>query len=195
MGQHLIDLTLELEPGSGHAQRLWPLGRLKALQGLHVTCAASSGVPVFGSMSGEKLALNLPHLTFIKMSYISDGQVILSCPKLTGVCCWETTSLCVVVEDAVLESLTLLHCQGFEFATTSPGNQLQNLANLNVTACSEVARHVIEDIGQMRYLRTLIYRPFPIACMPRRFPKGLVKVVLCPIEWCYHLPSLGALGA
>ena len=177
--QHLTTLSLHILPEKGDARHLGTLSMLTALQSLTV----STGMLSHCAMSGETLALKLPQLTFLNMSYIGDGELVLSCPKLAVASFYDSLSLRIVVEEAALAHLTLRKCQRVDFALTPPRDQLLNLVALSVLHCSEVGRSIIRDVSQMRHLQTLEYNDFPVACMPTKFPHGLQNVALCPLGW------------
>ncbi len=52
--------------------------------------------------------------------------------------------------------------------------------------------NLIEDVGQMRHLQTLLYWDFPAARMPGDFPHSLRTVSLFPFEWQHALRAANA---
>ncbi len=75
--------------------------------------------------------------------------------------------------DAHPASLVLDLCFQFHFEVPSPEIQLQDLKYLSVKSSDEVGRHLIEDVGHMSRLQTLIYEGIPPACMPKALPHSL----------------------
>ena len=186
--QHLTELSLRLSPGKSAAQNLAGLGMLTALKKLDV------GAPIcFGyahhDISRETLVWKLPHLTRLQVNALTDGELVLACPKLAEAYFVKTRSLGIRVEDAALAWLTMTDCQSIQCAFTSPGKQLQDLKALKVTGCSEVGRHLIEDVGLMRRLGMLTYKEFPSASMPKEFPHSLFSIDLAPTDWRLGLPG------
>lgn len=202
--QHLTELSLQLYPEEaveGHMQNLEALGTLTALQKLEVWCIVpeewseesrewpeeplewSEGPLAIRSMSGESLTLKLPHLTLLRLHYLMDGVIYLSCPKLTIARFEETNSFCIEVHEAALERLELDDCRGVQCMIRSPEDQLQSLKHLVVVGCSEEGHCLIESLAHTRQLETLIYKGFPETCMPTEFPEGLRKCEINPIDW------------
>ena len=139
-------------------------------------------------MSRKRLTLRLPQLALLRVCNFGDGELVLSCPKLTEARFIEVKALRVKVEDAVLEILELRECKGVSLALNSAEYQLQGLKMLTVVKCREKGRQVIEDLDKMPHLQTLVYGNFPAACMPRWFPQKLQKISLHPVDWCCDLP-------
>lgn len=167
------------------------LSMLMALRELEVCCMVPplwSGIgPPFRDMSGERLTLKLPNLVSLRLEYLEEGRIILSCPSLIEARLKKTNPFCIEVHDNVLESLELQDCQGIRCVSPPPKGQLQSLKHLAVSGCSEEGQHLIESLAQMRQLQTLIYEDFPKACMPAEFPPGLCNIQLIPSDWCQDL--------
>ena len=196
--QHLTELTLAVYHHQSRAPHLESLGMLTALQKLKFDGrppplgagdGASVGQSPYCTLPGKKLALNLPHLTSLRLSGLKAGAIVLSCPELTDISLVDTQLLRLKIEDAALESLVLTQCKPVQFALTSPETQLEKLRSLSVRKCSESGRHLIQDISHMSSLQTLRYGEFPAACMPSSFPQGLQDVSLNPLDWCLNLPE------
>ena len=80
----------------------------------------------------------------------------------------------------VAESSTLLE---------SLEDKLQSLKSLSVRKCGFGGRHLIDNVGKMQCLQTLVYEGFPAAQMPRSFPQSLWKLELYPHDWPLDLPE------
>ena len=171
---HLTKLTLGMPLGNTKAQ-LEAIGKLKALQDLRVSwargCATCSALR--GNVFEERIAWHLPQLLALSAFDLRNGELVLSCPKLSEARFQDCNSVHVKLEDAVLGDLVLKSCTGFQLAVSSPKDQFRRLTGLTVSGCSELGRHIIEDVGQMGCLESLIYRNFPAARMPRSFPQSL----------------------
>ena len=187
--RHLTDLDLWMLPGKAKAH-LGILGMLTSLRklSLRVDLRPTHLSPGY-SMSGKTLTLDLPHLALLRIYDFGDGEIVLSCPMLTEVRLIQTQALVIKVEDAVLEILELRECKGVSFAVKSAEHQLQGLKTLTVFKCKEIGRPIIEHLGRMQHLRTLIYDNFPAACVPRTFPQRLQKIDLQHVDWCCDLPE------
>ena len=186
--QHLTELILRLSPGKSAAQNLAALGTLTSLVNLTIGVPAAFG-HTYHSISGETLVWKLPHLICLQVNALRDGVLKLVCPKLAEACFVFTRSLGIRVEDAALARLKMNGCQSIQFICTSPREQLQDLEDLIVMGCSEVGRHLIEDVGLMRHLQTLFYKGFPSASMPEKFPHSLWSISLAPTDWRLGLPG------
>ena len=200
LSQHLTKLTLTLtpkivtqNPQAGKVHHLHALGMLTALQELELGCVVRPDWDrIYCDLAGEKLIWKLPHLISLRMQLFNQGGVVLSCPKLAKAEFTETISLHVEVEHAALESLTLFECYNLRHTLRSPQDQLQALRSLDVSLCSEIGRHLIEDVPCMRQLQKLKYgalRGFPAACMPACFPHSLQQLELMPLSWDCDLPG------
>lgn len=162
-------------------QYLQSLGMLTALQNLELYGPYSLHGP-----SGAAYTLKLPHLASLYCASFS-GELVLSCPELLRARFSFTSLRRIMVEDAALEDLVLKDCNNVHVALAQ--DQLLKLKVLIVQECSEVGRHLIEEVSEMRNLRTLAYEPFPTACMPTSFPLSLREVFLFPCGWCRNLPE------
>ena len=193
--QHLTQLTLEMYLGKGEAAPVGALGMLTALERLTVDFA----VPDIGhlydvpqahhSLSEGKLVLKLPHLVYLHLTFLAQGELVLSCPQLAEARIECTIALHIHVEDAALTSLVLLECKEVQCSVRSPEDQLLSLVELCVCGCDEVGRHLIQDVGLMRHLQRLDYQRFPAECMPQSFPDTLRAIQLFPHDWEFDLPS------
>ena len=161
---------------------------LTALQTLWFGAGPADNRTLCCDMSGARVALKLPHLMALGVDTIMHGEIILSCPKLADAGFRRCASLHIVVEDASLTKLVLKDSREVQFAMSAPEKQLQELDYLMVSGCSEVGRHLIEDVGQMQNLQKLIYIDFPAAYMPESFPQSLFAVILYPSEWMFDPP-------
>ena len=183
--QHLTELTLGLHAQRG-TENLQSLGLLPSLRRLSMYRPVAD--PSWRRyLSGEKLLLKLPHLVYLKVWDVKDGELVVSCPKLAEVWFSHTFQLRIKVEDADLRDLMLLHCDHLAFR--SPETQLQQLKALSAAQCSALDRHIIQDVGHMPRLQHLHCTPFPAACMPREFPNTLRNATLFPLDWCHDLPE------
>lgn len=184
---HVTELEVPMKPGKGKGQHLEILGKLTALQKLK----AGYGHPLgeWHGLSGEKVALKLPHLVSLTLCGFGEGQVVLSCPKLAEAQLTDLHHMCIWVENEDLTSLHLSDCRGVQIAMASPKDRFRNLRKLEVWYCSEVDRHLIEYADQMKRLEVLKYRPFPAACMPTSFPQSLRTVDLYALDWSRNLPA------
>ncbi len=168
---------------------------LKAVQHLRIGWYPGPGYLESGSLSGEKVALHLPHLAELYLLYLQDGELVLStveltsCPKMAQAWIQDTKSLCVRVEAADLKFLLLKDCIGTDLAATPPKDLLQNLTSLIVTKFYESGRHIIEDVDKMPQLEVLMYQGFPAARMPKSFPRSLERINLYPLDWHCDLPE------
>ena len=188
--QHLAELDLWMLPGEARAHLLEALGMLTSLQKLSLR--VDSGPPHCSpgcGLSGKTLTLKLPHLAFLYICDFGEGELVLSCPKLTEVRLIEIQALEIQVEDVVLELLELRECKEVCFALKAAERQLQALKTLTVFRCSKVGKQIIEDLENMRDLQTLVYDKFPATCMPRTFPQKLKKIDLQRVDWSCDLPS------
>ncbi len=185
--QHLISLKLWMHTRDAKTQ-LDTIGMLTALRELVINYPGT-GDCLYTDLAGEKLVLKLPHLAIFSLSCLENGELIMACPKLAEVTFLCTHAMRIGVEHAVLKSLTLTNCQQIRFAVRSLGSQLHNLETLDVSSSSELGKHIIQDVGQMQHLHTLIYQDFPAACVPTRFPQSLQSLDLCPDGWCGDPPG------
>ncbi len=179
--QHLAELKLWLGTKEVECQRLGSLGMLTALQKLELYGPCTLCGPF-----GEAYALKLPHLVSLYLTSF-DGELILSCPELTWAKFATAHLRRTSVEDAALEDLVLYNCKNVHVAMAQ--DQLLSLKVLIVEQCYEVGRHLIEELSQMRSLRTLVYESFPAAYMPNNFPYSLREFLLFPLGWCLDLPK------
>ena len=179
--QHLTELKIWLDRKEVEVQCLQSLGMLTALQNLELYGPYSLHGP-----SGAAYTLKLPHLASLYCASLS-GELVLSCPELLRARFSFTSLRPIMVEDAALEDLVLKDCNNIHVALAQ--DQLLKLKVLIVQECREVGRHLIEEVSEMRNLRTLAYEPFPTACMPTSFPLSLWEVFLFPRGWCSNLPE------
>ncbi len=195
--QHLTDLKLGIYCTLDGAHDLGTLSTLTALRELSI--AADAPLSMRADMSDDddnselrpyiEVALKLPHLAVLGIFGLQKGKVVLSCPKLADISLLSTNSLCIAVKDAALESLEFMQCERAQFAFELPGSQLQNLKDLTALGCSELHRHLIQDVSQMRSLQKLEYVNFPAACMPSSFPQSLREIDLYVQNWSLDLPK------
>ena len=184
---HLTDLIISINDMS-RAQHLDTINTLRALHKLWVFWADPKYFPQ-RVVPHEKFALKLPHLVNLRMFVLVQGELILSCPQLAIAYIAHAQSLHIKVEEVALERLDLVDCKSFQMEMQYPEPQLERLRNLHVADCSEVGRHLIEDVGLMRQLRRLYYGPLPAAYMPSSFPKSLKDLELIPVDWCCDIPG------
>ena len=186
--QHLTNLHLLLPSGDDEGQSLAALGMLTALQRLEVGTLGPLGCRS-RNMAGEKLAWKLPHLRYLHINGLKDGELVLLCPNLAKAHFLMTELLRIEVVDAALAQVSLTCCTRFQFTCTSPEAQLQHLEYLSVGDCSEVGKHLIEYVSLMSRLRAMSYVDFPGGCMPTQFPQSLELVCLWPTDWAMDLPG------
>ena len=204
MKQHLTELFLNIDTLGGEVQWLGSLNMLTALKRLEVRrniddplLRSQTAVklrvvpPQCHEMLETKLVYKLPNLVEFLWLGIQPLQeeLVLASPKLTYVLFRESISMRVTVEDAALEEVNFIQCEEIQFTLESPQEQLKNLWSLEVEDCSEIGRHLIEDIHLMRNLENLCYEGFPATCMPTSFPKGLQCIQLAPFDWSQDLPG------
>lgn len=192
--QHLTDLELLLYPGKGEAQHLGALGLLTALERLEVDRRLPwllEGRCQHRNMAGEKVTLKLPNLHRLMLGYLEQGELVLSCPKLTQAWFTDFNRMRIVVEGAPSTWMVLADCKELQFERKFNSSivELENLKRLSVIGCKEVGRFLIKDVGQMKDLHNLAYREIPAACMPRSFPLSIRDLELCSIDWCLDLPE------
>lgn len=181
---HLTELSLWLRGKKVKVQYLETVGMLTGLQKLDLGLASPNY-----DMAGQTLVLILPHLVSLTMYGFEQGGIALSCPKLTEAHFEVTKSLHLEVEYPSLDSLTLNACKGIRLALHSHKDQLQNLGYLRVVDSTEIGKHLIEDVSQMRQLWYLEYLDFPATCMPASFPQSLQHLELMPLTWAFDLPG------
>ncbi len=177
-----------MEPRKDKGHALGSLGMLTALRNLKVTYKVRH-TRSYWNLAGQTLAWNLPHLESLDLEHLEQGELVLLCLKLANAAFTDTQSLRVKVEQAALASLALSNCKMLQITLNAPEDQLCHLSVLNVSNCSEVDRHLIEDVGHMRHLHTLRYGNIPAACMPRNFPQSLHHISMASLDWCLDLPE------
>ena len=188
--QHLTDLMIELRPGKGSMQ-LESLGSLTALKSLMIMPEGPyrPGPPRY-DMSGGKLVLKLPNLCFLFVCGLSNGELVLSAPRVEGAWFSNSKSFQVsMIELQDLDFLLLKDCKDIQVAGAALEEQLPKFRSLIVSGSSEVGRHLIEDLGKMQRLKILSYSGFPAACLPRSFPQSLEDINLSPSNWYRNLPK------
>ena len=190
----LTRLFIVIYLGNGKAQHLRTLGTFTALRELTLMSAQQppkdfAEYSNYHDLLGEELALKLPHLVSLRFQAFRQVKLVLSCPKLADARFNGVDSMHVAFEDASLHSLVLKRCLGITIAMSSPKEQLQNLERLEVLSCSEEGSSLIERIGMMKHLKTLLYTDVPTACMPSRFPHNLQRVSISSTDWCSDLPE------
>ena len=181
--RHLTELTFsindEANPTAGGPLEFDMLGMLTNLKVLGIRRSPYIGIHAkYHDLSGKTLVLNLPHFATLELTAFEQGKLILSCPRLAIAHISWTKSLHIMVEDATLVELTLYGCEMIRFAIHLHEDQWSTLKTLKVRECTEVERHLIEDVGQMTHLQVLDYMHFPASRMPRSFPQRLEKVYL-----------------
>ena len=189
--QHLTGLRLRLPHVTYKVPNLEPLSALLALRELEVTIVRPSDQYQHDEeiiIPGERLALALPHLTSLRLWDLEQWKVVVSCPKLTKADFWNIGSLSMNT-GAALTRLTFQGCKDVKCASTTPETQFQKLKCLEVEDCSEVGKHLIQEVDQMKHLQRLTYKGFPAACMPEGFPQSLRYINLEPDTWSRSLPE------
>ena len=140
---------------------------------------------------GPKLVLKLPHLVDLYLKHPEEGELVLACPKLAKAELKCARSLQLNVEDAAMECLRVTYCYSVQLTLSFPAHQLGKLKDLHVSDCTEVGRHLIEDVALMKSLRELCYIGFPAVRMPRSFPRSLQDIELRPVGWCRDYTRTG----
>ena len=180
--QHLIELSLWVCAKEVDGACLGSLSMLTALQRLELY-----GPHSLSDSPGKTFALKLPHLVSLYVTSLDQGELVLSCPELEIEAEFANSDfLRIMFEDADLDDLVLTKCDDIHVALAQ--DHLSKLKLLIVQKCSEVGRRLIEEVSQMRCLRTLAYDNFPEACMPTSFPDSLREVFLHPLSWSCNLP-------
>ena len=155
------------------------LGLLTSLKTLRIQCVKyTERHAEYHDMSGKTVVLKLPHLASLQLRAFQQGQLVLSCPKLAVAHILKTKSLRIVVEDASLAEVELYRCEMIHFAMHEPEEQLKTLRSLKVRECTEVDKHLIENVGKMTRLQVLDYRNFSASRMPKSFPQKLEQIYL-----------------
>ena len=188
--QHLTNLMIELHPGKGNMQ-LDSLGSLTALKSLMIMPEGTyrPGPPRY-DMSGGKLVLIMPNLAFLCVSCLSNGELILSDPRVEGAWFINNKSFQVSMEELNdLDCLMLDDCKEIRVAGAALEKQFPKIRSLLVTGSSEVGRLIIEDLGKMQQLERVAYSDFPALRMPASFPESLEGILLNPEDWYRDLPK------
>ena len=188
--QHLTELLIQLRPGKGNLQ-LESLSRLKALQSLQIRPEGRYRPgPLRYDMSGGKLVLEMPKLAFLFVCGLSNGELVLSAPKVEQAWFGNNKSFQVsMMELHDLDFLFLKQCKEIQVAGAALEKQLPKLRSLMVSGCSEVGRLLIEDLGKMQRLEMVSYSDFPVSSMPASFPQSLEDIHLNPSRWYCDLPK------
>ena len=190
--QHLTKLTIATSHGRNDAHDLEMISTLTALQEL-VIC--DSRKPYYSQgqslrhLSQETIALSLPGLVSLRLSDLEEGTFVLLCPKLAEAHLVNTKALRIKIECSALGSLMLADCSSLQVEVDSCEDQLWNLKNVYVTKCTEVGRHLLEDMHHMKHLESLEFGDFPAVCMPESFPQSLQELYLYPCNWQQDLPG------
>ena len=188
--QHLTNQKIELRPGKRNMQ-LESLGSLTALKSLMIMPEGPyrPGPPRY-DMSGAKLVLKLPNLCFLFVCGLSNGELVLSGPKVEHAWFCNSKSFQVsMMELHDLDCLVMKECKEIQVAGDALEKQLQKFRSLIVSGSTEVGRLLIEDLGKMQRLKILSYSGFPAACLPRSFPQSLEDINLSPSNWYRDLPK------
>ena len=187
--KHLTELSLLLYPHE--AQCFGNVGMLTALQRLELL--PMEGVwcgPVRRKLAGQKLDLKLPHLVSLRLFYLENGELVLTCPKLAEAQLQGMASMRIEVKEAAMNRLVLHGCGGVQNLVESLKDKLQSLESLSIDYCADVGRQIIEDLCQMTSVQTLEFRNFTAACLPRSFPQSLLKLKMFTFyKWHVSLPE------
>ena len=162
---------------------------LTALKKLSMGCSGHPEDP-YRDLSGEEVVLRLPNLADFCVCYLKDGTLVMSCPKLKQARFVEACSFQVtMVEESDMRALMLEDCKDIRFAGVLPESQLQKLESLTVTGCTDLGRHIIQNVSRMHNLKRLGCKNFPAACMPQSFPQSLQRMFLSLLETDCDLPK------
>ena len=141
-------------------------------------------------MAGGKLVLKLPNLLFLGVASLSNGELILSAPRVEQVWFINNNSFQVsMIELHDLDLLMLKDCKKIQIAGGALEKQLPVFRSLIVSGSSELGRLVIEDLGKMQRLVRVSYSDFPASRMPASFPQSLEDIHLNPSRWYRDLPA------
>ncbi|CAL5226012.1 g8818 [Coccomyxa viridis] len=188
--QHLTELMIEVQPGKGNKQ-LESLGSLTALKLLMILPEGPyrPGPPRY-DMSGAKLVLNLPNLVFLFVCSLSNGELVLSGPRVEHAWFMNNKSFKVsMMELHDLDCLIMKDCKEIQVAGDALEKQFPKFKSLIVSRSSEVGRLVLEDIGKMQRLVRVSYSDFRASRMPASFPQSLEDIHLNPSGWFRDLPA------
>ena len=132
--QHLTKLMLALYHERDEAQDLETLNALVQLQILEIIFQSRScdWQSRDQNPDGERLALTLPHLSFLEVSGLKQGDVFLTCPKLAEARFQSADSLRMKIEHAALASLHFWHCQKVEFLDGANVDNFLEIQSLEV---------------------------------------------------------------
>ena len=187
---HLTKLRLIVDIGPNKEQDLETLSIFTALRTLKITShykLATCRHPCH-DLSEQRVALRLPNLVELELSYLQDGELILSCPKLADIHVEETKSLDITIESSALVWLSLTNSDDLSF--NAPADQLQELQDLSVRGCWEVwPNELLEDVCHMRSLQHLEYLDISTECIPSSFPQSLQTVAFRSYDWKQDLPT------
>ncbi len=188
--QHLTYLMIRLRPGKDNGQ-LESLGMLRALKSLIIMPEGPyrAGPPCY-DMSGGKLVLEMTNLLFLTVSSLSNGELVLSGPRVEQAWFINNKSFQVsMIELHDLDMLMLKDCKQIQVAGDALEKQFPKFRSLIVSGSSEVGRLVIEDLGKMQQLERVSYSDFPASRMPASFPQSLEDIHLDPSRWYRDLPA------
>ena len=182
-----------MSAATGHANSLGIVSTLTSLQRLRVYWPPSYCKLQMPSRRkpGPKLVLTLPHLVDLYLEHLEEGELVLACPRLARAELKYGRSLRLNVEDAAMEYLRVKDCYSVQLTMRFPAHQLGKLKELHVSGCTEIGRHLIEDVALMKCLRKLTYEDFPARRMPCSFPRSLQDIELLPVGWCRDYTRTG----
>ena len=143
--------------------QLESLGSLTALKSLMIMPEGPycPGPPRY-DMSGAKLMLKLPNLCFLFVCGLSNGELVLSGPKVEHAWFCNSKSFQVsMMELHDLDCLVMKDCKEIQVAGDALEKQFPKFRSLIVSKSSEVGRHLIEDLGRMQRLERVVLLRFP----------------------------------
>ena len=185
--KRLTELALVLCPSK--AQLLGNVSMLTALRRLELLSHFTPGWcgREMRNLEGQKVVLRLPHLVFLRLHLVENGELILICPKLVEAEFGGIASISIEVAEAALKCLVLIGHRRAQNQIECHKDKLKSLVSLTVSG--GMGKQLIDDLCKMTCLQTLKYVEGSAVCLPSSFPPSLRELELCPDDWFFDLPG------